>query len=484
MAGLSGRARSDGRGPRITAFGGDLSFIVLVGGLMALLVAAALMVSVQAATAFTLVAMVIALHQYNRQWGIIAVFAFWLVAPGLRRVLGLMTGYLESDPLSLAPFLATSAVAGLELLRFHVPTVIRRILLVAAGGFALGLPVGLVHGATSGMYAFVAYLAAVAAAVLGVGERTSARDSTLRRVLLYGIPPVAAYAIYQHVAGLPQWDQAWLDATKFGSIGISEGEPVRSFASLNSPGTLASLLGLSLLMFLTVHRVRWITVIGLVLICVAISFTFVRSAWLAMIVAGIAHVIASRGESARVVFGAAALIVVAALALSPVSSTAHQVVERFKTVKNLGQDTSANERQATFSETLPVALRAPIGHGLGSAGEATKLQGESLLRAPDNGYLALMYQVGPVGFLLVVAALGYVLVAAWNGARSPAPGQDLRLVLFALLIYLMVTLAAGDEFYGSHGVVLWFIVGQVLAYDFRRRAQAARTAAPSETAPA
>ncbi|MEA2453890.1 MAG: hypothetical protein QOI45_152, partial [Thermoleophilaceae bacterium] len=86
--------------------------------------------------------------------------------------------------------------------------------------------------------------------------------------------------------------------------------------------------------------------------------------------------------------------------------------------------------------------------------------------------------------LLVVAALGYVLVAAWNGARSPAPGQDLRLVLFALLIYLMVTLAAGDEFYGSHGVVLWFIVGQVLAYDFRRRAQAARTAAPSETAPA
>ena len=59
----------------------------------------------------------IALHQYNRQWGIIALFAFWFIAPGLRRVLGLMTGYLESDPLSLAPFLATGAIAGLELLR-------------------------------------------------------------------------------------------------------------------------------------------------------------------------------------------------------------------------------------------------------------------------------------------------------------------------------------------------------------------------------
>ena len=63
-----------------------------------------------------------------------------------------------------------------------------------------------------------------------------------------------------------------------------------------------------------------------------------------------------------------------------------------------------------------------------------------------------MYQVGPVGFLLVVAALGYVLVAAWNGARAPGTGQDLRLVLFALFVYLLVTLAAGDEFYGSHGI--------------------------------
>jgi O-antigen ligase len=209
-----------------------------------------------------------------------------------------------------------------------------------------------------------------------------------------------------------------------------------------------------------------------VIICVASSLTFVRSAWLGLIVAGLAHVIASRGASARVVFGTVVVIVLTAVALSPVSTTAHNVVDRFKTVKELGQDTSATERQATFSDTLPIAARAPIGHGLGSAGEATKLKGESLLRAPDNGYLALMYQVGPVGFLLVVAALGYILIAAWNGARARAPGQDLRLVLFAMFVFLLVTLAAGDEFYGSHGVVLWFIAGQVLAYDFRRRAQA------------
>jgi hypothetical protein len=460
---------------------GDLWFTLVVGGGAAILVAGALMVSVQAATAFTLVALVIALHQYNRQWGIIALFAFWFIAPGLRRVLGLMTGYLESDPLSLAPFLATSAIAGLELLNFHVPTVIRRILLAVAGAFAIGLPLGVVAGPSSGIYAFVAYLAAVSAAVLGVGERTLARDSTLRKVLLYGMPVVAAYAIYQHIWGLPNWDQSWLEATQFGSIGIEGGEAVRVFSSLNSPGTLGGLLGLTLLMFLTVHHLRWPAALALVIVGVACSLTFVRSAWLGLMVAGLAHVIASRGASARLVFGAVVVTVLTAVALSPVSSTARNVVDRFQTVKNLGADTSANERQATFSDTLPVAASAPIGHGLGSAGEATKLKGDSLLRAPDNGYLALMYQVGPVGFLIVVGALGYILIAAWNGARARAPGQDLRLVLFSMYVFLLVLLAAGDEFYGSHGIVLWFIVGQVLAYDFRRRSQL-ETAARARTA--
>ncbi len=64
-----------------------------------------------------------------------------------------------------------------------------------------------------------------------------------------------------------------------------------------------------------------------------------------------------------------------------------------------------------------------------------------------------MYQVGPVGFLLVVAALGYVLAAAWNGARAPGTGPGPALLLFAMFVYLLVLLAAGDEFYGSHGVV-------------------------------
>ena len=69
---------------------------------------------------------------------------------------------------------------------------------------------------------------------------------------------------------------------------------------------------------------------------------------------------------------------------------------------------------------------------------------------------------------MVMFALGYILRAAWNGARDRAPGQELRLLLFAI-VFTLVQLAAGDQLYGSNAVIFWFIGGPVMAYDFRRR---------------
>jgi putative inorganic carbon (hco3(-)) transporter len=452
---------------------GDLWWLLVVGGGAALVLGWLVAVSVQAACAFVLVMGVIALYEHDRRWGIAALFVFWFLAPGLRRVFGLMTGYLGQDPLSLAPFLATAAIAGLELQRVQVPTSIRRIFLIAAAGFAIGLPVGLLTGPRSAAYAFIAYLAGVSGAALGFSEDTRVRGSTLRRVLLFILPPIAAYAIAQRFLPLPSWDRAWIDATQLASVGGTGNTPVRAFATLNSPGALAPLLGLALLSYLTVTRARTIAVIGAAVVAVALSLTFVRSAWVALIVAGLAHIIASEGRSARLILPCGAAIVAATLALAPVSSTARDVLDRFKTIQHFRGDTSSSDRSATLSRTLPRAVEAPLGHGLGSAGEPSKLSGDSALRAPDNGYLSLMYQAGPIGFLLVMAAIAYVLRAAWDGARARAPGQELRLFLFAMLVYLLVLLYAGDEFYGSHGVILWFIAGQVLAYDYRLRAATA-----------
>jgi O-antigen ligase len=448
----------------------DLGWVLLPGGAAALVLGAAMSVSLQAGCAFALVVAVVALYQHDRQWGLIAMFGLWFLVPLIRRVFGLMTGPIENDPLSLAPYLATGAMAALTLVQIHVPAKVRVVLLIAAGGFALGLPLGFLAGPHSAVYAFLAYTTAVAAGVLGYAEGNWSRESTLRRVLLVGMPLIAAYAIAQRYLPMTPWDQHWLDTTDFSSIRTGRDNSVRVFGSLNSPGTLAALLSLALLACLTIVRHRTLAIGGAALLTVALSLTYVRAAWYALVLAGIAHVIASRGQSARVVLGAAAVTVVAALALSPVSGAARDVVNRFESITNLGADRSVTDRSTSFSQLAPTAAGRPQGHGLGTAGESTKLSGDTDLRFPDNGYLSLMYQVGPLGFVLVLAAMAIVLVAAWNGARARAPGQELRLLLFAMLIFIVFLLPSGDAFYGASGVVLWFIAGQVLAYEFRQRA--------------
>ncbi len=316
----------------------------------------------------------------------------------------------------------------------------------------------------------LAYLAGVAGAVLGFNERFSLRDSNLRRVLLYTMPPIAAYAIAQRFFPLSIWDYEWLSATEYISIGTVDTE-IRVFGSLNGPGTLAPILGLALLACLTLRNHPKVAVVSAVLLTVALSLTFVRSAWVALIAAGIAHVIASHGRSARLVLGSMGAVVLLTVALAPVSPTAADVIKRFNTIGQPRADLSGSSREASFSRLLPVAASAPLGHGLGSAGEATRLgEEETELRAIDNGYLSLMYQVGPIGFLLVAFALIAVARAAWNGARARAPGQELRLMLFAMLVFLLVQAIAGDVFYGPSGVILWFIAGQALAYEWRRAA--------------
>ena len=469
MTELIGRLRP-GSLPLSSTSRGDLWWVLVVGLPAALGLAWALTFSLQAACAFVAVVLVVGLYQYDRRLGIFALFALWLVAPGVRRVIGLQTGFVENDPLSLAPFLATGAVAALELVRFNVPSRIRRVFLAAALGFAVGLPLGLLTGPRAAVFAFVAYLAGVAGAALGLGERLSLQNSTLRLVLLYGLVPIAIYGILQRLLRLPPWDQAWIDSTKFNSIGTGgDLSEVRVFGTLNSPGTLAALLGLSLLCYLTVHRARAGTIAAGVILWVAFALTSVRSAWVAIIVAGVAHVIVSGGRSARLVLGTGAVVALTTIALAPVNSTAGEVLDRFKSITDRA-DSSGVARTDTFTQTLPAAAAAPIGHGLGSAGEPSKLSGDSYLRAPDNGYLGLMYQVGPFGFLLVFGVLAYILRKAWQGARARAPGQELRQLLFAMLVYLAVLAGFGDVFYASSGVILWFIAGQVLAFDYRRRA--------------
>lgn len=430
--------------------------------------------SPQLGASVALVGLVITAYAGHRPAGLAALWALWLVAPGLRRVLGLETGYLGTDPLAVAPFAATGLVAALALLRFRLSRQVQ-VLLVAAGvGLLLGLPAG-IGNPSAAVFAAVAYVSALSALVIGwsEGDRPLRRWS-LARALVVGAPLLALYALIQYFVGLPAWDEVWLEQVDFASVGAPEEGRVRAFSTLNAPGVLAIVLGLGLLLGLARRRVEPVWLALMALVALALALTYVRSVWLGLVVGLIALLMITRGRATPRLVALVAVLGVAGLGLSVSQGTLEAFTERVSTFGELGTDVSAGAREQTARALAPRILAAPLGHGLGSAGEATRLGGGGGLLAVDNGYLSLAYQVGIPGAILVLAGL---FVATWTTARSALradPGRTAA-TLTAGLVFFIVLLFFGDQLYGLPGAILWYLVGATLARHAAGGAQPAGT---------
>lgn len=427
------------------------------------LAAGALFVSLQIALSGTIVFLLAAVYTWRPAWGVAGLVGFWLIAPAVRRFVASQFGFIDSDPLSLAPFVATAVVAGLALNELKLPRRVSRLLLFAGGGFALGLPIGLVASPPAAVFALLAYVGGVSAAVIGYREGAAGRHAALRGLLFVALPFIAVYAIAQNLLGPTSWDQQWLDTVDISSIGVpGQKDKVRVFGTLNAPGVLGGILCIGLLWHLANRRGNPLALVPVALLGTALAFTFVRAAWVALVVAALVHLVVTNGRSgARIAFTVATTILLVT-ALASVNPTANALVNRGDSLGNLEQDESARVRVATPSTLAADAVSSPLGHGLGTAGEANRLGGSQGLRNSDNAYLALLYQSGPLGLGFVLVPVFVILGVAWRGARRPAPGRDVRAWYLTALVFCLVFDFTGDHLYGAVAVVFWFIGGAVL----------------------
>ncbi|MDQ3608367.1 MAG: O-antigen ligase family protein [Actinomycetota bacterium] len=454
--------------PVITAHRGSstrartVGFIALTA--VAALATASLTVrSPQLGASAALVGLVVSAYVGHRPAGLVALWGLWLLAPGLRRVLGLETGYVGADPLAVAPFAATGLVAALALLQFRLSRQAKVVLAAGGVGLLLGLPAGVGNPAAA-VFAAVAYVSALGALVIGWSEgHRPLRRWSLARALAVGAPVLGLYALYQYFVGLPAWDDLWLEQVDFVSVGGAPEEgKVRVFSTLNAPGVLAPVLALGLLLGLVRRRIGPVSLALMTLVTVALALTSVRSTWLALMVGLLVLLAITRGRATPQLLALVAVLGVAGLALSFSQGTLDAFVERASTFGDLGTDVSAQEREETARALAPRILAAPLGYGLGSAGEATRLAGDEGVRAVDNGYLSLAYQVGIPGALLVLVGL---FVATWTSARSALRTDPDRTAatLTAVFAFFIVLLVSGDQLYGLPGAILWYLVGAALA---------------------
>lgn len=412
------------------------------------------LVSLQLACTIVIAVLTGVAYVRSRAAGLVALWLVWLLAPAARRLFGLFGPFLSADPLALAPFLVTGLLVALEFRRGGMSRHATRLPLVATAGWLFGLPLG-TQQPLAMTFALLAYISAVGAFLLGYHEPR--REGTLIRVLLAATPLLAAYGVLQYFA-LPAWDRVWFETTGFVTATAPEADRVRIWGSLNSPATFAMVLTMALVGYMASRRIQATTLAGVALVATALALTYVRSAWVALAVAVVVLVMASRGRLAGRTAILVAILLVAVPALAAGTSTGAAVIGRFDTLGDLGSDTSANARQSTALALVPQAAAQPLGSGLGSAGEASRLADETTFRFTDNGYLSLLYQVGPVGFLLVVGAAAMAVRQAWHGARRRG-SEPVDLAILGILVFLTAAMFTGDYFFGITGVAFWYLSG-------------------------
>jgi putative inorganic carbon (HCO3(-)) transporter len=426
--------------------------------------------SVQAATAIAILVLLLAVYGQSRRAGLYGLWSLWLLAPMLRRLLALVEGTPSADPLALLPFLATGLLALIEMRQSMMSREARITFELAAAGFLIGAPMGLIADPQACAFALVAYLAGLAAFVLGWGDGREGRLN-LVKTLTYLLPPICIYGICQYFFPLTSWDTNWLETVNLASIGSPQENHIRIFATLNSPGTFALVVAIAIILGLGVRRAVTVSIPVTAILVTALALTFVRSAWLALALGVIIFVAASRSKSAGRIVGVIAVLLVGLVLVGGSNPTTRAFTERLTSLGDVGKDESAQARLSATNKLLPEAISKPIGAGVGQAGLAVTLGdsgGEtdgSGIQTIDNGYLSLIYQCGLIGGLLILAAMARSVMTAVKalGVERGLLSRAAVASVLAGLVALLLGLAAVDILYGITGAFFWYMAGAAYA---------------------
>ena len=323
----------------------------------------------------TLVITVLALYRHDRTWGIAGLFALWFLAPLLRRLFGLMTGYVDQDPLSRG---AVRGHDGDGRPRAPAPPAPRPRPEDPARGrpraWRSACPSGSSTARRRRSTPSSPTSPASRARCWASREPGSVERSALRKVLLFGLPPDRRLRLLPALASPARRGTGrGCEATQLTSIGDPEQGKIRAFGTLNSPGALGAAAGPVAAVLphrppgaadrhrrRRPHRRR--------------AVADLRALGLGGPDRGRARArrrlarperagrLRQRGHRLR----DARWRCRRSATRPATSSTASARSTRAATPPS-------EERSATVSETLPIALAAPLGHGIGSAGEASKL---------------------------------------------------------------------------------------------------------------
>ncbi len=395
------------------------------------------------------------------QWpaiGTVLLFGLWTLAPLFRRLLDIVAPAVGPDILSLTPFMATVSVALLAYRRYKPPIVITIPIAMVLGGFLTGTITGLAAPFAL-LFGMFAYCSAVLGVYVGYANGRD-RTFTLEQMLLPMVLISSIYGVYQGISTrLPIWDQTWLLTSNFGSVGTKEGGNFRVFSVLNSPYTYASLVAVYMAVLFVSRRVTLLRLVTVIIALMGIFLTQSRGAWVSVVGGLVIITFFTGGRALPRLIGLALTLVgmYAALGSTPAGTA---VVQRAASVTKGADDKSGGDRLDAITTLGPPALAAPIGSGIGSVGAASDLNPTPKASLVDNGYLIMLVQVGPVGFLLLGFGITGMIWIVLRGT-TVEDRKDLVPLLAPVGVYVPLSFFS-ETLYGLPGFILFYALGEAL----------------------
>lgn len=389
----------------------------------------------------------------------------WAVGPEIRRISDWSEGVYHSvSVLSLAPLLTGATLAIPVLREIHkIKKPSARIIALFGTALAYGMLIGLAKNGMGSVYDFANYLIPLMLIPYFAVLRFTPKDIDR---LLYDYANIAVlvsiYGIVQYLT-VPPWDAFWMNHAEMMSIGFPVPLEIRVFSTLNSPGPAAAFLVFALVPMLLEKRWRGILGwAGVLLVIVCLLTTLVRAGWLVMLVMLLVYIASSPSKGKwktlfQLLFMAAALFWIV-----PKLPGAEGLVARMETLGSVSEDHSYNERLDLWQRMVPMVASNPVGQGIGSVGQGTKIGNDGALGEygnMDNGFIALLLTFGAFGGLFFIWALGTVLkqiVIRVTRKDSLQPYARLSLAAWSGAI---ATLMSDNGFPGLKGYLIWMLIG-------------------------
>lgn len=403
----------------------------------------------------------------------------FLVLLGMvRRLLIPAAGWSTFDPLLIVGPAVAVILLGRSLFArgLRAPDLLSRMVL----GLLALTAIEVLNPAGNGVVANATGLLFVAAPLLWffVGQAVADRPLLARLlpavVVLAGL--VAAYGLLQTWAGLPSWDQAWVDVTGYASLRV--GGTVRAFGTFPSAAEYAAFLGAGAVVALAwVTRRRAAVLLLVPLLAVALFLESSRGILLFTAFAALVALSLRTGKGRRawaVFLSSLVIVLVAGHFVTPTTAERHQTGTAALVNHQLaGLTDPLNPDSSTLVLHWQIVLNGLTGSlaapfGLGPS--ATNIAGSRLGGDQSGAEVDVVNEFTGMGLLGGVLLIAIVAVTLSRSARL---GLRLRDPVFvAVTGVLLVTLGQwlNGGFYAMSALV-WLLAGAVNRRWLERRAE-------------